>query len=175
MQRVARREAAAERELVVRVLQRVRKKANLLLRSGDVDDATQVAMLEILRSAHGFAGHGSLEGWCERIAIRSIVRMRRRDHQHDARIDPRAVPDDHPAPADSLVRRDVERFLAELSDERYAAIVLRYVEGCSIDEIADTMQVSRNTVKDRLRCALEELRKLARRSEVIALVRRSPP
>lgn len=175
MRRVARREPAAERELVVRVLPRVRRKAAVLLRGRDDDDASQVAMMQILASARSFAGRGSLEGWCDRIAIRTIVRMRRRSDAASSRIAAHVEPDEQPTQAQDVpLGGEVRRFLASLSEERYQVVVLRYLEDYSIDEIADATGVSRNTVKDRLRVALELLRKHARREEVIALHRRSP-
>lgn len=176
MRRVAQGEPAAKRELVLRMLARVRRKAAVLLRGRDDDDAAQVAMIQILGSAKSFAGRGSLEGWCDRIAIRTIVRMRRRSDAHASRIAAHVEPDEQATPSgDPQLRREVQRFLAALSDERYQVVVLRYLEDYSIDEIADATGVSRNTVKDRLRVALELLRKHARRDEVIALHRRSPP
>jgi RNA polymerase sigma-70 factor (ECF subfamily) len=102
--------------------------------------------------------------------------MRRRSDAHGQRIASHVEPDEQPtATRDPQLGREVLRFLASLSEERYQVVVLRYFEDFSIDEIADATGVSRNTVKDRLRVALELLRKHARREEVIALHRRSPP
>ncbi|MFV8751017.1 RNA polymerase sigma factor [Nannocystaceae bacterium ST9] len=181
MHGVAERDSAAQRRLVERVLPRVRKRAWSLTRSPeDADDATQAAMLEILRSAGNYDGRGSLDGWCERVAIRTIVRRQRGNQQRAARIDPSIEPDaieDLPA-GESMrerIRGEVDDYLGSLSDERRQAIRLRYVDDFSIDEIADFTGVSRNTVKDRLRCALEQLRKHIHRADVIALGRRTPP
>lgn len=181
MRRVAQRDADSERQLVERVLARVRRRAWALTRTReDADDATQAAMLEILRSAATYSGVGSLEGWCERIAVRTTVRMLRRRQRHQAPLDPAVAPDaiERDVPVDSMHERipgEVFEYLRALSDERRDAIVMRHVWDYSIDEIAEATGVSRNTVKDRLRCALEQLRKLIHRADVIALGRRNSP
>lgn len=177
MRRVARRDPVAEQQLVERVLPRVRRRAwALTRRREDADDATQAAMLEILRSAATFNGSGTLEGWCERIAVRTTLRLQRRGQQQQAAIDPAIAPDavEHHEivePMHERIAGEVTEYLEALSDERRQAIVLRHVLDYSIDEIAEATGVSRNTVKDRLRCALEQLRKLIHRADVIALGR----
>jgi RNA polymerase sigma-70 factor (ECF subfamily) len=177
MRRVARRDAVSEQQLVERVLPRVRRRAwALTRRREDADDATQAAMLEILRSAATFNGSGTLEGWCERIAVRTTLRLQRRGQQRAAVIDAAVAPDaieQHEVvePMHERIAGEVTEYLEALSDERRQAIVLRHVLDYSIDEIAEATGVSRNTVKDRLRCALEQLRKLIHRADVIALGR----
>lgn len=181
MRRVAGRDAASEQQLVERVLARVRRRAwALTRRRDDADDATQAAMLEILRSAGTFSGSGSLEGWCERIAVRTTLRLQRRGQQRAAAIDPVISPDaieqhEVAEPLHERISGEVSDYLDALSEERRQAIVLRHVLDYSIDEIAEATGVSRNTVKDRLRCALEQLRKLVHRADVIALGRRKLP
>ncbi len=180
MRGVVQRDPASEDQLVARVLPRVRRRAWSLTRNPeDADDASQAAILEILRSAKNYDGRGSLDGWCERIATRTIVRMQRRSQQRKGRIDPDVEPDavELDVVRGALHERipgQVEAYLSELSDERRQAIVLRHVQDWSIDEIAEATGVSRNTVKDRLRSALELLRKHIHRAEVIALSRRNP-
>jgi RNA polymerase sigma-70 factor (ECF subfamily) len=181
MRRVAQRDAVSEQQLVERVLGRVRRRAWALTRTReDADDATQAAMIEILRSAATFSGVGTLEGWCERIAVRTTVRMQRRGQRQQAPVDPSVAPDaiERDVPTEVMHERipgEVSEYLDALSDERRQAIVMRHVWDYSIDEIAEATGVSRNTVKDRLRCALEQLRKLIHRADVIALGRRNSP
>ncbi|NJK31187.1 MAG: DUF134 domain-containing protein [Deltaproteobacteria bacterium] len=66
---------------------------------------------------------------------------------------------------------EVGEYLDALSDERREALILRHVFDHSIDDIAELTGVSRNTVKDRLRVAREQIRKLIHRAEVIAIGR----
>jgi len=182
MRAVAAHEQAAEATLVRRVIGLVRARARLLTRcDADADDATQTALVEILRSAKSYRGEGALTGWCERIAIRTTLRLQRSQARRVAAIDD-AVNPDHISPtapepelAETIPGGEVESYLLELSDERHQALVLRHVLGLSVDEIAEQTGVSPNTVKDRLRMARKHVRQSIRQREVIASIRSSCP
>ena len=175
MELVARSDPDAERRLVSRLLERVRRAtAALVSNPADSDDATQLCMLEILRSAKSYRGEGSLEAWSDRIVVRTALRYakgrRRAEQRLDANADPdRIDPSAHDAPLSEALPRTVQDYLALLSEPRRTAIVLRHVLGYSIDEIADITRVSPNTVKDRLLMARREFRKLVRRDQVVGI------
>lgn len=173
MQLVAANEAIAERTVVDRLMARVRRATGALLRNAaDADDAAQLCMLELLRSAGSYAGHGSLEAWCDRIVVRTTLRFAKSQAKAqsmvDGRVDPDAVDSGRPEPrlADE-VAGDVPEYLEQLSEPRRTALVLRHVLGYSVDEIAQLTGVSRNTVKDRLLTARQEFRRMIRRGRVI--------
>jgi len=179
MRAVAAHQPQAEAELVRRVIGQVRSRARVLARNmADADDAAQTAIVEILRSAANFRGDGSLAGWCERITVRTTLRLQRKRDRASGPIDAAVRPDDvatttsaEPSLSDGIPGGDVERFLLELSDERYQALVLRHVLDHSIEEIAEQTGVSVNTVKDRLRMARQLVRQSIRQREVIASVK----
>ncbi len=182
MRAVAAHDAEAEAELVQRIIGPVRARARVLARNAaDADDATQTAIVEILRSAASFRGEGSLAGWCERITVRTTLRLVRRQDRASAPIDAAVNPDDvgattsDPPLAEAIPGGEVQRFLAELSAERHEALVLRHVLGHSVDEIAEQTGVSPNTVKDRLRMARKQVRQSIRQREVIAAAKRRLP
>ena len=173
MRAVAAQQAPAEAELVERVLGLVRQRARLLTRSdADADDAAQNSMIEILRSAKNYRGEGSLESWCERIAIRTTLRHQRRqsrDLQRLGSTDPDLIPSETaPRRLSEEIPGVLADYLDELSDDRRQALVLRHVLELSVDEIAEHSGVSRNTVKDRLRMARRQLRSAIRQRELIA-------
>lgn len=175
MRGVAAHEQRAEARLVRQVIGLVRARARLLTRcDADADDATQTAIVEILRSAKSFRGEGSLGGWCERIAIRTTLRLQKRQARRQAPIDHAVNPDKVSATApelglaEAIPGGEVQRYLLELSDERHQALVLRHVLGHTIEEIAELTGVSPNTVKDRLRMARKHVRQSIRQREVIA-------
>lgn len=178
MQAVGRGEARAQATLAERVTGLVHSRVRTLARSrADAEDATQDSLVEILRSAKNYRGEGSLEGWCERIAVRTTLRAQRRESKKRARLYEAVEPDTLPGPAPERRRmeeipRPLETYLAELSTDRREVMVMRHVQDCSIDEIATRTGVSPNTVKDRLRVARRQLRKAIHRSEVVAEIGR---
>src|SRR5687768_14700960 len=71
MAAVAANDRTAQRVVVERLARRVRKVTGLLCRTAaDADDAAQLALIEILKSADTFRVATSLERWAERITIR---------------------------------------------------------------------------------------------------------
>jgi RNA polymerase sigma-70 factor (ECF subfamily) len=175
MELVATQDAAAERELVERLMARVRRATGALLRNpADADDAAQLCMLEVLRSAKGFRGEGSLEAWADRIVIRTAIRHAKKQARTRQMIDGSRDPDSIQADNAGERRRveevssHVAEYLEQLPEARRHALVLRHVLGYSVDEIAALTGVSRNTVKDRLLAARREFRKMLRREETIA-------
>lgn len=175
MELVAAEDPRAQSTLVHRLLGRVQRATRALLRErADAEDAAQVALLEVLRSAGSFRGEGSIESWSDRIVVRTALRLARRRVTSHGRIDDRAEPDRIAGDAEadaSLSRadlpRDLQEYLRALPEARREALVLRHVLGYSIAEVAELTGVSPNTVKDRLLAAREELRKMIRRDHLI--------
>ena len=61
MRRVAAGVPEAQEELAERLVMRVRRGAHALMRgSADADDSAQLALIEILRSAHNYSGRSSV-------------------------------------------------------------------------------------------------------------------
>lgn len=148
----------------------VRTIARRLTRTpADAQDATQVALLEVLRSAGMYRGEGSLKGWASRITMRSVARGAARQHVHAGR----TVSDDtlatrHPSTTlatdvvDALPR-PLREYLDELPDPQRIALVLRHSLGCTIPEISTMTETPIPTVKSRLRKAMERIRQAVRR------------
>jgi serine/threonine-protein kinase len=66
----------ARHALACRLTPRVRRLSASLLRVGsDAEDASQLALLEIMRSVSGFRGESSLETWADRIAVHTALRL----------------------------------------------------------------------------------------------------
>lgn len=124
-------------------------------------------MLEILRSADSYRADGAFDGWADRIAVRTTLRLARQRRVRGLRIgedEPDALPADPPeASMREGLPRDVVDYLGELPETRRTALVLRHVLGYSIEEIAELTGVSPNTVKDRLLAARDQMRKQVRR------------
>lgn len=165
MTAVASGERRAQAILVERLAPRVRRVTGLLSRSrADADDAAQVALLEILRSAETFKVAGNLAGWGDRIAARTVLEMHRRERSRRNLLvrwlSPGVLPwgshTEHPA----LELAGLETLFVLLSQERREALVLRHALGYSPEEIATLTGAPLGTVKDRLVAARKQLRSL---------------
>lgn len=158
------------RELVARRLHaRIKRLASAFLRNpADADDASQLAMLEVLRALPTFRGESRLEAWADRIAVRTVVRVARERRlaavRTHAGVDPDALPSpERDAHALESLPEGLRAYLDALPEVRRTVLVLRHAIGYSLQEIADLTGVSINTVKDRLLCAREDVRKMVRR------------
>jgi RNA polymerase sigma-70 factor (ECF subfamily) len=157
---------AARRDLAWRLLPRVRTTVHYLVAGDrDADDLVQQALVEVLRVVGTFRGDASLEHWADRVVVRTALRLikQRRWRESIVRLDPEEPGAAEPGQERSYERRDLRRRLAhhleELSTERRTVVVLHWVRGYTIPEIADLMGTKLNTVRGRLRDAKRQLRK----------------
>jgi RNA polymerase sigma-70 factor (ECF subfamily) len=158
---------------VRRLHARVRRLAAAFLRNGpDADDASQLAMMEILRALSAFRGESKLEAWADRIAVRTVMRVARARRLAAVRAQGSMDPDALPSPAQDRPGADalpsaLRVYLDALPEVRRTVLVLRHAMGYSMQEIAELTGVSINTVKDRLLCAREDVRKMVRRETAL--------
>jgi len=182
MSLVASGDRRAQRLLVHRLEARVRRIAHRLLGSGpDAEDAGQLALIEILRSAHSFREEASIERWSGRIAARTALRFIREKRRGLALIVPLSDTDDlgsvpPPENASDETPRRLQEYLDKLSDARREALVLKHALGHTTEEIAEMTGVPVGTVKDRLIAGRKQLRKMIQRDMALgASVRGSEP
>jgi RNA polymerase sigma-70 factor, ECF subfamily len=165
MAAVAANDRSAQRALVQRLARRVRRITGLLCRtSADADDAAQLALIEILKSAESFRIATSLERWAERVTIRMTLRDARRERNRKSLLE-RWVPADllpwgGPAIQSSVEDFGLDALLKRLSRERFEAFVLHHALDYTVDEIAELTGAPVGTVKDRLVSARKQLRKM---------------
>jgi RNA polymerase sigma-70 factor, ECF subfamily len=120
----------------------------------DAEDAVQVALFRIYRSASAYRDRWSGSTWLYRVLTNVCI-----DHWRKRRRLAEA-----PDPGDALESRPVERFdidraLAKLPAEARAILVLCYVEGLPYAEIARVRGISVNTVKTQLSRAKRLMRR----------------
>jgi RNA polymerase sigma-70 factor (ECF subfamily) len=156
MQRVAAHDRDAARTVALRVVARLHHVARRLLgERGEVEDATQAALVEVLASAGTYEGRVPIEAWaaalCARVTLRAATRRRR------LVLVPQVA--DSALFATSIgAAPDFHALLAKLEEPRRTTVWLRFGMDCSIDDIAQAMGTSPNTVKARLKEALKTLR-----------------
>lgn len=113
-------------------------------------DAVQDACLSAFRSAATYRGEARVSTWLHRIVVNACLdRARRRAVRPTV-----PLPEQPPAdPRDRLAEREtgleVEKALATLPDDQRLALVLVELEGLSVAEAAEVLQVPEGTVKSR--------------------------
>ena len=173
MRRVGAGDAHAQRVLAHRLAPRVQRLSRRLVGRNECDDAAQLALMEILRSAGGFREESTIERWADRITVRTVLRhardQRRRPWLLGLDVDAmmHSVPDTLSPKAHTRTRdetpRSVDEYLAELPAARREALVLKHALGYTTEEIAELMDKPVGTIKDRLVAARRQLRKTIRR------------
>ena len=164
-----RRSEAAFAELVRRHLDLVYSAALRMMSDRALaEDVTQAAFLALAQNARRLTRHPVLSGWLHQTArniaantVRSDVRRRVREQEAAAMSEMLAaepeVPWDQIAP-------HLDAGLGELNDHERDALLLRYFEGKTAREIAQTLGISDEAAQKRVTRALEHLRGfLARR------------
>jgi len=123
---------------------------------GEADDATQEALIAIVRGLDGFDGRSSFSTWSYRIATNRCLDELRRRRRRPVPVDdtgPEPVSTDED-PADGAVRsgtrQELLRALADLPDEFRVPVVLRDVLDLDYAAIAEVLGVPPGTVRSRL-------------------------
>jgi RNA polymerase sigma-70 factor, ECF subfamily len=168
MEAVAASDPRAQAMVAERLAPRVRRLCRLLCRSAaDADDAAQLSLIEILRSASTFRFALSLEHWADRITARVALRATRRARTEQGFLRRWLAPGTLPwggtasVSAGEAINLDV--LLERLSDDRRRTFVLHHALDLSVQEIAELTGVPAGTVKDRLVTARKQLRALLER------------
>ncbi len=117
----------------------------LLRTEQDRLDAVQETITRAWAGRHSLRNDGAVRAWLTRILVNTCRQMGRRAARHQT------VPLDHadiPAPpgADPAVHDAV----LALPDAQRLTVILHYMDGFSVDEIAAILRVARGTVASRL-------------------------
>lgn len=166
---------AGDRDALDQLLRRHHDRVHAVCRriagaTRDADDATQEALIRIVRGLDSFDGRSKFSTWVYRIATNTALdELRKRDRRprlhrefegnegHDGSGD--TLDDGPTGQADPLAHRHIEGVvdrlaidaaLAELPDDYRAAVVLRDVADLDYDEIADVLGIPIGTVKSRI-------------------------
>lgn len=161
-------EPAAFGELVLRYQDRLYNSLVRVLGSAeDARDAVQDAFVQAFVKLETFRGSSAFYTWLYRIAFNQAMSHARRQRPTRsldlARADRGQEPvDGQPAPDARLDTSEratqVHRALAELSAEFRQVLVLREMDGCKYEEIAQMLELPVGTVRSRLFRARLELR-----------------
>ena len=125
----------------------------------DAEDATQDAFVQAWRKLGGFRADAAFSTWMYRIVTNRCLNMLR------ARRRTEPLPDDREAPASRPDRiaearwqvEDLKLAILRLTPEQRAPLVLRELQGCTYEQIAEALDISIPAVKSRLHRARLEL------------------
>ena len=134
----------------------------------EAEDVVQDAFVQAYLKLPHFRLESSFFTWLYRIAFNGAASRRRRRRplsaagRSEAEAMAPELPDPGDAPGERLLREEraeqVRRALETLSEEHRAIIVLREVEGCDYQAIAEILGISVGTVRSRLHRARSQMR-----------------
>jgi len=177
MKKVANGDRQAQEIVLARVLRRVHVVSSAILgQPEDAEDATQSALIQIVRRAATYRGESRIESWAAAIAAREAVRLAQERRLRAARTvsEDEALfePVGETQNLAAEIPRHIRDYLDALPEVLRNTLVLRHVLGYTVPEIAELLETSPNTVKDRLSRARVEIRKMIRRDKLASQSRK---
>jgi RNA polymerase sigma-70 factor (ECF subfamily) len=165
--RAADRDGTAIRLITTRNNQRLYRAAWSILRNrADAEDAVQDAYIKAFTTGARFSGKSSLSTWLTRIAVNEALQRRRAAASRRRTLELQDVTvletyrenymsgsSQQQTPESDLARRQIAKILeaavAQLSDIFRTVFVLREIEGLSVEETAEILDIPPQTVKTR--------------------------
>lgn len=178
VKRVQARDEMAFREIVERYQAKVYSIIFGILRNrNDAEDIAQQVFAKVYFSIHNFDSRSSLLTWIYKITVNECYdylrkkRVRKLVYESDfSDEDSRkmenseSVSDQRPAVDDALAKRDLAlKLLDKLSEEDRELILLKEVEGHSVEELAERTGLNENTIKVKLFRARQKLLKASQK------------
>jgi RNA polymerase sigma-70 factor (ECF subfamily) len=135
--------------------------------AAEAEEATQDAFLAALRKLDSYRGEASLNTWLYAITVnlcRNRLRARRRRERVGRLLQAFRTPkdEDPPLPEEVVLRHEADAGLLQtvraLDVKHRLPVILRYYLDCSIEEIAQILEVPVGTIHSRLNKARQILR-----------------
>ena len=135
-------------------------------------DVVQDAFIQAIEIISRFDGKSQFFTWLYRIAFNRAMSMYRK-HKSEVSLEvarenagDETMADAQDQPEDRVLQselvEEVHQALEQLSAEHRAVIVLREIEGCEYEQMAEILEISLGTVRSRLHRARSEMRRLLR-------------
>lgn len=136
----------------------------------DAEDLAGIVFLNAWKTIETFSfkHEASFRAWVFRIARNAIYDQRRRDYRYNAVsldiVENDDILNDSAQPADELDARinalDLSNALKSLTNEQRDVVLLRYIEGFALSEIAEIMNKESNAIRGLKFRGLDALRRL---------------
>ena len=159
---LAQHDSAAFGELVRRHQSQVRNFLRKLTRDYVLaDDLAQDAFLHAWDKLHTFRGHGTFIGWLLKVAYTTFLQSKRKSSRYGEILeevghDAEARDSQHTEQSADIT--DLDKFLAVLTEEERAVMILSYACGLSHREIGDAASMPVGTVKSIIFRGKEKIR-----------------
>ncbi len=140
---------------------------HLLGSTCDAADVVQDALVQAFVKLDSYNGHAAFYTWLYRITINLALSRRRRRRAVVSLDQTKAATGEEPVGRGEGAEERIERLeraaqvqaaLAALGDEHRTILVLREIDGCDYDTIAEVLELPVGTVRSRLHRARMELR-----------------
>ena len=133
----------------------------------DAEDVLQDTLVATVRGIDNYRGEGTLFAWMSGIALRKAASRRRRHFRLHRRLERAIAEQDWVVPTTSdphaeqlALTKQVWATLRSLSPRYAYALVLKYVEGFRVEEIAQIMGCSSNAAQSLLARARKQFRQV---------------
>ena len=146
---VAQQDTRAFGELVARHQSHVRNFLRKLSRDSTLaDDLAQDCFIQVWDKLHTYSGKGTVIGWILKVAYTTFLQSKRRSRRYDEVVEQAGqTTETSTDPAGREEVTDLDRFLAVLSDQERAVMVMSYAMGMSHREISEATSQPIGTVK----------------------------
>jgi RNA polymerase sigma-70 factor, ECF subfamily len=122
------------------------------------EDVVQDCFRDLVDRINGFQLTGSLSSWFYVVAKRRALRLKERSQRESAELDESTLASLQAKPSSQEdATGDLRRVLAQLPPSQQEALVLRYLDGFSLEEIAEILEIPLGTVKSRIHNGLRAL------------------
>lgn len=157
---VAQQDASAYGELVRRHQSQVRNFLRKLSRDFVLaDDLAQDTFLHAWEKLHTFSGQGTFIGWLLKVAYTTFLQSRRKSSRYDEVLkEVGETTDAGGSTRESDEISDLDKFLAVLTEEERAVMILSYACGLSHREIGEAADMPVGTVKSIIFRGKEKIR-----------------
>jgi RNA polymerase sigma-70 factor (ECF subfamily) len=159
---VAQQDAAAFGELVRRHQSQVRNFLRKLTRDFVLaDDLAQDAFLHAWDRLHTYTGAGTFVGWLLKVAYTTFLQSKRKSRRYSEILDELGHATDKTDDAtlqQSDEISDLDKFLAVLTEDERAVMILSYACGLSHSEISDAADLPIGTIKSIIYRGKEKIR-----------------
>jgi len=157
-------DAAALEELVAQSQPRLRGFLFKMLPGANLDDVAQDVWMDVMRDLRRLEDPGAFVPWFYRIAHNRVFRLLRRNRSAAVSIDGVEVAE--PGPADEFTAEDaaaVHAALDKLAPEYREALLLRFMDDLSYEQIATIADCPVGTVRSRIHNGKRQLRAILER------------